>query len=283
MTTPTPPERYTDLVDSAGDGDPALARLVGQLDRALQARPAPPQVRAALDQLLRERLTAASPAPSVDTPVRAPTPQPSGRLSRRAALKAGAAGVAALLTLSHITPALADELAQLAQDQPMTAARLVGILQAERTQWNALLAQIGLDRMEIPGVEGEWSVKELVAHLTWYEQSVVEGARQVLSTGKFTRRRQVGLDEQNAKIAAGSHARPVGDVLAEADAVFHQMLAVVAACPDDILNDPQVLGLPDDMVPWMGVANNSYAHYREHEESLRAWLDRTGRPTAGSN
>ena len=283
MTTPTPLERYADLADLVGDDDPAASRLVGQLDRTLRARPAPPQVYVTLELLLRERIAAAPSGPPEHTAAHSRTPQPSGLLSRRDALKAGAAGIAALLTLSHVTPALADELARLAQDQPMTGARLAGILQDERTQWNALLAQVGLDRMEIPGVEGEWSVKELVAHLTWYEQAVVEGARQVLSTGTFTRRRSLGLDEQNAQIAAESRARPTSEVLAEADEVFGQLLAVVAACPEDILNDPRRLGLPEDMVPWMGVANNSYAHYREHEQALQAWLDRTNpqRPAGG--
>jgi hypothetical protein len=202
--------------------------------------------------------------------------QASNILSRRNALKAGAAGLAALLTLSHITPALADELTRLAQDKPMTGARLADILRAERIRWNALLDQVGLDRMDIPGVEGEWSVKQLVAHLTWYEQAVVEGAQQALNTGTFSRRRpaDIGLDEMNAQIAQESHARPASDVLAEADEVFEQLLALIAACSDAILNDPQLLGLPDDMPPWMRIANNSYAHYREHEPALRAWLAR---------
>jgi hypothetical protein len=202
--------------------------------------------------------------------------QASNILSRRNALKAGAAGLAALLTLSHITPALADELTRLAQDQPMTGARLVEILRAERTQWNALLDQVGLDRMDIPGVEGEWSVKQLVAHLTWYERAVVEAAQQVLNSGTFTRPRPEGmsLDEMNAQIADESLARPASDVLAEARQVFDQLLALIANCPQDLLNNPQVLGLPDDMPPWMRVANNSYAHYREHEPALRAWLAR---------
>ncbi len=139
-------------------------------------------------------------------------------LTRRDALKAGAAGLAALLTLSHITPALAEERARLAHHQPMTGARLASILQAERTRWNTLLAEVGLERIGVPGVEGEWSVKEVVAHLTWYEQSIVEGAQQVLRMGTFTRRRPagVGLDEMNAQIAAASRARPASDVLAEA-------------------------------------------------------------------
>lgn len=202
---------------------------------------------------------------------------PSDRVSRRDALKVGASGLAALLTLSHITPALADELMRLAGREPMTGPKLAGILRAERARWNALLAQVGPERMETPGVEGEWSVKELVAHLTWYEQAIVEGAQQALRTGTFTRRRPegVGLDEMNARITEAAQARPAADVLAEAEAVFAQLLELIAAAPQELLNDPKRLGLPEDMIPWMGVANNSYAHYREHELALRAWLARS--------
>ena len=207
---------------------------------------------------------------------RATAPTDPTTLSRRDALKAGAAGVVALFSLSHITPAIARELARLALGQPMTGPRLASILKSERAQWNALLAQVGLDRMDVPGVDGEWSVKQVVAHLTWYEQSIVEGAKQVLGGQPFVRRRpaSVGIDEQNARIAAESAARPAAAVLAEADDIFAQMLALVESCPPDILNDPHRLGLPDDMVPWMGVANNSYAHYREHAQAIRAWLAR---------
>lgn len=106
-------------------------------------------------------------------------------------------------------------------------------------------------------------------------------ARQVLGTGSFTKpttgRTGMSMDERNAVISAESRARTLGDVLAEADEVFAQVTALIAAAPMDILNDPLILGLPDDLVPWMAVANNSYAHYQQHAQAIRAWLDRTKR------
>lgn len=200
-------------------------------------------------------------------------------VSRRSALKVGAASMAGMawaLTLGHGSADLARELAHLAHGKPMTAARLVEILETERTQWKTLLAEVGMERMEIPGVEGTWSAKELVAHLTWYERAVVDAANQVMSGGAFTRPGDGagGIDERNERIAAASRARPAADVLAEADEVFGKLLKVIVACPDDLLNDARLLSLPDDIPPWMRVANNSYAHYREHAESLRAWLAR---------
>jgi hypothetical protein len=294
MPAPTTPpdqtlsERYADLIGAAGvadpaghatGGDPALIRLVAALDLALQARPAPPEVYAALARPLHEGINTMNTPPPANTTARVP-----GTLSRRDALKAGAASMTFLLRLGNIGPELAAELSHLAQEQarqgPMTGARLVGILQTERARWNALLAQVGLDRMEEPGVEGEWSLKELIAHLTWYERAVVAGARQVMSTGTFSRPQSglhaLEMDERNARIAAQSRARPVGDVLAEAEQVFSQLVAAIAASPEDLLNDPKRMGLPDDVVPWMLVANNAYAHYREHEQSIRAWLARQG-------
>jgi hypothetical protein len=179
-----------------------------------------------------------------------------------------------LMTLGHTSPALLSELAQLAGPDPMTGARLASILRTERAQWQALLARVGPDRMEQPGVEGEWSMKELVAHLTWYERAVLDGARQVFSTGTFTRPQRDGdtMDERNARIAAESRARPLADVLAEADAVFGHLLSLIESIPDDLLNDASRLGLPDDVPPWLRVANNSYAHYRQHAEAVRKWL-----------
>ncbi|HEX5546225.1 MAG TPA: DinB family protein [Ktedonobacterales bacterium] len=215
----------------------------------------------------------------------AETREPS-RLSRRNALKAGAAGMASMagmawaLTLGHGGADLVKELAHLAQGRPMTATRLADILRTERAQWNGLLVQVGPDRMEIPGVEGTWSVKEVIAHLTWYERAVLDGAARVMNTGTFTRANDgLGMDERNARIADESRARSVDDVLAEADDVFTQLLTMIAACPDELLNNAKVLGLPDDVPPWMRVANNSYLHYQQHEQSIRAWLARQNAAT----
>lgn len=173
--------------------------------------------------------------------------------------------------------ALEDELEQLAQDGPMTSARLTGILRTEQARWNALLDQIGMERMDEPGVEGTWSVKEIVAHLTWYERAVVDGARQFMEQGTYTRpadqQPALTIDERNAHIAAENQTRPVRDVLAEAEQVFNQLLAVVEACPDDLLNDPRAVGRPDEIAPWLLIATNSFAHFRHHEPAVRAWLD----------
>lgn len=260
MTTPS--EQYADVPEQ---DDAALARLVSALDRALLAVPAPPRVQTAVQRALAQRLAAQEAERHIPS-----------LLSRKDALKAGvaAAGAAWLLALGHTSPAMAREVARLAGEGPMTSARLGAILRDERARWDALLAQVSPDRMDVAGVEGAWSVKQIVAHLSWYEGVIVEGARQLMSSGTFAREglRALSIDERNAILAEQSRTRAVRDVLTESERVFGQLLAVVAACPDDLLNDPRRLGLPDDVAPWTLVANNSYAHYQEHAQAIRAWL-----------
>lgn len=202
-------------------------------------------------------------------------------LTRRDALRSGAAGMLFLFSLNHVGPGVADQLARLASEGLMTGERLAGFLRVERSRWTDLLALVGPERMEVAGVEGAWSIKQIVGHLTWYERAVVEGARQVLGTGKFTKPqtglRALTMDERNAVIAAETESRSLRDVLAESDQVFGELVAIIAAAPADLLNDPRVLGLPDELVPWMAVANNSYAHYQQHEQAIRAWLDQRAR------
>ena len=55
----------------------------------------------------------------------------------------------------------------------MNKSELLNGLRKEYQQWEALLDQIGEARMDQPGVAADWSIKDIVAHLTGWgaEQS----------------------------------------------------------------------------------------------------------------
>jgi len=42
-----------------------------------------------------------------------------------------------------------------------------------RAQWDTLLAQIDEQWMLEPGVEGKWSVKDIIAHVLWNELEMI--------------------------------------------------------------------------------------------------------------
>jgi hypothetical protein len=55
----------------------------------------------------------------------------------------------------------------------MKKSELPNWLGKEYLQWEALLDEIGLARMDQPGVNGDWSMKHAVAHLTGWNRWLV--------------------------------------------------------------------------------------------------------------
>jgi hypothetical protein len=55
----------------------------------------------------------------------------------------------------------------------MNKTELIGELQKGYQKWQALLDQIGPVRMDQPGVNGDWSMKDIVAHLTGWNHWLV--------------------------------------------------------------------------------------------------------------
>jgi uncharacterized damage-inducible protein DinB len=53
---------------------------------------------------------------------------------------------------------------------------LLAELRAARDEWEALLAEIPLGRLAAPKAVGEWSVKDIIAHLTAYNRWFVRAS-----------------------------------------------------------------------------------------------------------
>ena len=158
----------------------------------------------------------------------------------------------------------------------MNKAKLLRELQEEYQNWQALLDQVGLERMDQPDVAGSWSVKDIVAHLTGWRRRTV-GRLQALQLGQpeppppWPAHLQTD-DEINAWIYQSGQSQSVTEVLDESHQVFQQLLAVIENLPEDILAQAHRL-------PWMeGQPFNAaefFAHFHdEHEPDMRAWLAR---------
>lgn len=146
------------------------------------------------------------------------------------------------------------------------------LLITERAGWEAALARIPETRLTQPGVVGAWSVKDLIAHVTWYEREMVDLLRQRALAGSEL----WGLpaEQRNAAIFEAQRDRSLDEVRAEARPVFAQLVELLQTLPDQALNDPAAFqGMPADWVPWEIIAENSCTHYQQHRPDVQAWLD----------
>ena len=165
----------------------------------------------------------------------------------------------------------------------MNKSELLGWLQEEYQQWEALLDQIGLARMDQPGVNGDWSMKDIVAHLTGWQprltahiQAAQRGEPEPPPPWPVHLQTE---DEINALIYESNRGRSVREVLDESHQVFQQFLAVVEGLPEDIQIDSVhqrgrvyfVVCLDDKRF----APGEFFDHFHDdHEPDVRAWLAR---------
>ena len=153
--------------------------------------------------------------------------------------------------------------------------KLLAELRAGRERLEATLARVGEGQMTAPGAVGDWSVKDLLAHLIFWEQAPVR-ALQAEARGEPGRlpSDDENVDELNARAVAERRERPPAEVLAEFERSYHELLDVVEPLSDADLNEPDRYAWTEGKPLWRIIAGESYRHYREHDEEIRAWLDR---------
>jgi len=153
----------------------------------------------------------------------------------------------------------------------MNKSMLLDTLRAGRAQWEELLAQVDEVRMLQPGVAGEWSIKDIIAHVTWGERELlgVVQAHALVGSDLWT----LPQDDRNAVVFEENRDRPLHEVLAEAQQVFPQLLEALETLSDEDLIDPRRFrDMPVDWVPLQIISGNTYKHYQQHIPSIRAWL-----------
>ena len=165
----------------------------------------------------------------------------------------------------------------------MQKSELLKWLQDEYQQWEALLEQIGPERMEQSGVNGDWSMKDIVAHLTGWNRWLVArlqaaGRREPEPPPPWPANLQTE-DEINAWIYESNRRRSVREVLEETHQVFQELLAVIESLPEDVRIEQvhqrgrvfHLVWLDDERFP----AGEFFDHFHDdHEPDVRAWLAR---------
>jgi ubiquinone/menaquinone biosynthesis C-methylase UbiE len=149
---------------------------------------------------------------------------------------------------------------------------LVDTLRSERYEWNKLIDAVGEARMQLPGVVGGWSVKDMIAHISWAERETLFILSNRMSDGSALW--YVSQDERNEIVYQQNRERPLEEVLTEANDVFEELITIIEGLKEEAIHDASYFqDMPAEWVPWQVIAANTYFHYRAHAPELRVWLD----------
>lgn len=142
-------------------------------------------------------------------------------------------------------------------------------LDAQREEFSSALAAMDPALLTAPGLVGDWSARELVAHLAHWS----DWASTCLAAAADNRLPELvtdtwDVDAQNADVAREVASMPMSAVRdREADS-YERLVDRLSAL------DPSLLAAP---APWGGtvediVIENGPAHYAQHVEHVRGWF-----------
>ncbi len=158
----------------------------------------------------------------------------------------------------------------------LTTAQLLETMRTARSNWEALLAQIGEARFTEPGVVGDWSLKDIIAHITYFEIWATNCLMAIRRGEPLTQPEYKGLsvDEENALIYERQRSLPLADVLRDSQISFQRSIESVQGLHDEDLHDLEFTRKSG--VDWTVhelIEGDTYEHYQDHIASVRAWLD----------
>ncbi len=155
----------------------------------------------------------------------------------------------------------------------MDRTALLNEIYAARTRLEGDLAGLTPEQMTAPDLPGDWSVKDLLAHLGWWEQRACELYAD-LAQGREPEHPvdDAQLDALNARLLEPFHAQDLDSVRDFERKAYRRLLRLVETAPEENLFDAQrfawLRGEP--FVEW--VRGNSSGHYAEHFPMLEQKL-----------
>jgi len=142
----------------------------------------------------------------------------------------------------------------------------------EYAAWQTLVSRLDDRQITRQPVLENWTVKDLIAHITWYEEQMVI----VLQSRALSGSDLWGIptSERNQVIYAEYKDLPLAEVRAHAARVHTALVELLESLTADDLVDPAHFpGMPADWQPWQLLAENIWEHYAEHIPQLAAWLE----------
>ena len=99
---------------------------------------------------------------------------------------------------------------------------------------NESYAGLSDSKMTEPGVMGNWSVKDILAHVTTWEEEALKYLPLIITGGRPPRYIQYGgIDAFNAQMTEQKRDLALSDVLRQQDETRRRLIAYIKSAPED--------------------------------------------------
>lgn len=147
-------------------------------------------------------------------------------------------------------------------------------MQAGRARLEVALFGLRDETLLLPGLNGGWSIKDLLAHLAFWQKRVGDiYLGLVIGDMSNLEGTDLSIDALNALVLERNHLTPLVQVRENESWAYQALMRLAAAAPEEHLFDPQrftwTRGRP--FVEW--ITGNTCEHYDEHLPALLAWRE----------
>lgn len=147
----------------------------------------------------------------------------------------------------------------------MDRRRLLGRLDAAWGDFEASYAGLSDAQLMTPGVTGEWSVKDILAHVTTWEEEALMHLPLILEGGRPPRYsvRYGGIDAFNALMTEQKASLSLATVRRQLDDTHRRLRALVQGTSEEQLrHESRFL---------RRLRLDAYGHYGQHAQAIRQW------------
>ena len=123
--------------------------------------------------------------------------------------------------------------------------------------------------MTEPGVTGDWSVKDILAHVTTWEEEalkylplIVEGGRPPRYSVKYG-----GINAFNAQMTQQKRGLSLSDVLKQLDETHRRLIEYIHQAPEEQFTSETRFR--------RRLRLDTYSHYPKHAKAIRQWRERS--------
>jgi hypothetical protein len=123
--------------------------------------------------------------------------------------------------------------------------------------------------MKEPGVTGDWSVKDILAHITTWEDEalkylplIVKGSRPPRYSAKYG-----GINAFNAQMTEQKRGLPLSDILKQLDETHRRLIEYINQAPEEQFTRETRFR--------RRLRLDTYSHYPKHAKAIRQWRERS--------
>ena len=150
----------------------------------------------------------------------------------------------------------------------MNRQQLLNRLDTAWTAFQGSYAGLSSSRLTEPGVAGDWSVKDIIAHVTWWEEEALRHLPLIIAGGQPPRYSVAygGIDKFNAMMTERKRDVPLSDVLTQQHDTHRRLIDFIQRVSEDQFTRETRFR--------RRLRLDTYSHYPIHTNAIGEWRQR---------